>query len=70
MDTQTKLKEAFKASDIPPKPTAGSRCPNCKREWHNQWHKHHSKGKFIDWLCGNCNMALQDHRNPNTKYGK
>ena len=57
---------------IPKKPIAGTRCPNCNRAWSGNWHRHHDKEtkQFIEWLCGNCNMALQDQRNKNTKYGK
>ena len=58
-----------KHKNIPKKPIAGSRCPNCKRAWSGNWHRHHSGDTFIEWLCSNCNMALQDQRNPNTKYG-
>ena len=64
------LKE--EAENIPPKPKAGSKCPNCGRKWSGQWHRHHDakEGKFIDWLCSNCNMAMHDQRNPETKYGR
>jgi len=57
---------------IPKRPISGTRCPNCNRAWAGNWHRHHDKEtkKFIGWLCGNCNMALQDQRNKNTKYGK
>ena len=50
---------------IPEKPRPGSICPNCERAWQGNWHRHHDDvtEKFIKWLCGNCNMALQDQRN-------
>lgn len=61
-----KVLDKFK-NEIPPKPKKGTRCPNCKRAWSGNWHRHHDKKteKFIKWLCGNCNMALQDQRNSN-----
>ena len=55
---------------IPPKPKSGTRCPNCNRAWSGNWHRHHSHetDEFLDWLCGNCNMALQDRRTPTKKF--
>lgn len=52
---------------IPPKPKRGTRCPKCKRAWHGNWHRHHNQDtqKFVQWLCGNCNMSFQDQRNKN-----
>lgn len=56
--------DEFKDS-IPDKPKSGTRCPKCQRAWSGNWHRHHDKKtkQFIEWLCGNCNMALQDQRN-------
>lgn len=50
---------------IPQKPKSGSVCLHCKREWKGNWHRDHCpiKHEFRYWLCGNCNMAKQDHRN-------
>lgn len=57
---------------IPPRPQKGAVCPNCNRAWPGNWHRHHSEktNRFIGWLCGNCNMAMQDQRNPNAKNEK
>lgn len=59
-----KVLDEFK-DQIPSKPKKGTRCPNCQRAWSGTWHRHHDKKtkKFVKWLCGNCNMALQDQRN-------
>jgi len=60
------LKEAHKNGEIPDMPNSGDICPNCNREWHGKWHRHHDdvNHKFIDWLCGNCNMSFHDQRTP------
>ena len=52
--------------DIPPKPRSGSRCPKCDRAWQGNWHRHHDykTGLFVEWQCGQCNMAAQDRRVP------
>lgn len=67
-------RDAFKKdkANIPKKPVPGTRCPHCKRAWSHSWHKHHSyeTGEFKAWICGNCNMALQDRRNPRNKDAK
>ena len=58
---------AFDNSVIPAMPKPGSTCPHCKRKWFKKWHRHHVGDKFIDWLCGHCNMSFSDHRNKNVK---
>jgi len=60
------LKEASKNGEIPDMPTPGQVCPNCNRGWYGKWHRHHDdvKHKFIDWLCGDCNMSFHDQRTP------
>lgn len=57
---------ATQQDKIPERPQSGTLCPNCNRAWSGNWHQHHSyeTGEFVAWLCGNCNMALQDRRNP------
>lgn len=63
------LKKAEKEGKIPPKPKPGDICTNCNRKWgsHEQprnWHQDHNQKthEFRRWLCGDCNMALHDHR--------
>ncbi len=56
-------KKVLDNSEIPDKPKKGDRCPNCKRKWSNNWHRHHEGDKFIEWLCGHCNMSFSDQRN-------
>lgn len=55
--------------EIPPQPQPGDKCPNCDRVWTGNWHRDHDyeTGQFRSWLCGQCNMAKQDRRNPNPK---
>ena len=64
------LAKAAKAGKIPTKPNPGDICPNCHRSWGTpekpkNWHRDHDaiKSEFRTWLCGLCNMALQDNRN-------
>lgn len=45
------------------KPEKGDTCPHCQRKWYGNWHRHHQGDKFIDWLCGHCNMSFSDQRN-------
>lgn len=54
---------------IPPRPSPGDTCPQCKRAWGTKetprnWHRDHDAihNKFRRWLCGDCNMANHDHR--------
>jgi RNase P subunit RPR2 len=47
---------------IPEKPKKGSTCPNCNRQWSGNWHRHHVGDKFLNWLCGHCNMSFSDQR--------
>jgi hypothetical protein len=47
---------------IPEKPKKGSLCPNCNRNWNGNWHRHHVGDKFVNWLCGHCNMSFSDQR--------
>lgn len=56
-------KKVLDNSEIPPKPEKGSECPNCDRPWFGNWHRHHEGDKFIEWLCGHCNMSFSDQRN-------
>ena len=63
------LDNAKKAGKIPPKPNPGDICSNCHRSWGTpenprNWHRDHDaiKNEFRRWLCGDCNMALHDHR--------
>jgi hypothetical protein len=60
------LVEAFKNGEIPDTPNPGEICPHCNREWYGKWHRHHDdvNHKFIEWLCGDCNMSFHDQRNP------
>jgi hypothetical protein len=60
------LLESHKNGEIPDMPQEGHTCPNCSREWFGKWHRHHDdlNHKFIDWLCGNCNMSFHDQRTP------
>jgi len=52
---------------IPEKPKKGSECPHCNRKWNGNWHRHHEGDKFIEWLCGHCNMSFSDQRNKRIK---
>jgi len=68
-ERMTTLKTAATAGKIPPKPKPGDICPNCNRAWGSSekprnWHRDHDaiKNEFRRWLCGDCNMALHDHR--------
>jgi hypothetical protein len=63
------LDKAKKAGKIPPKPKPGDICSNCVRPWGTpenprNWHRDHDaiRNEFRRWLCGDCNMALHDHR--------
>lgn len=58
--------------NIPAKPKSGDVCPNCSRKWTGNWHRDHDykTGEFIAWICGQCNMAMQDRRTPNQKLKK
>jgi uncharacterized protein with PIN domain len=62
-ESNKKRKKVFETSVIPPKPKNGSICPNCDRSWSGNWHRHHEGDKFIEWLCGHCNMSFSDQRN-------
>lgn len=57
------LKTACANAVVPPRPNKGSVCPHCERSWPGQWHRHHQGELFLAWLCGNCNMSFNDHRN-------
>ena len=63
---QQTLQVAHDNGEIPEMPKDGDTCPHCQREWHGKWHRHHDdvNHKFIDWLCGNCNMSFHDQRTP------
>ena len=50
---------------IPEKPKKGDVCPSCERAWKGNWHRHHVGDKFINWLCGHCNMSMNDQRTSN-----
>lgn len=50
-------------ANIPEMPKRGSECPNCKRKWRGNWHRHHVGEDFVDWWCGHCNTHLSDQRN-------
>lgn len=56
-------KNVLDNSQIPSKPKKGSQCPHCERSWYGNWHRHHEGDKFIEWLCGHCNMSFSDQRN-------
>lgn len=56
-------KKVLDNSQIPLKPKKGSECPHCERPWKGNWHRHHEGDKFIEWLCGHCNMSFSDQRN-------
>lgn len=56
-------KKVLDSADIPNKPKKGDECPNCKRSWSGNWHRHHEEDNFISWLCGHCNMSFSDQRN-------
>lgn len=60
-------RQVLDKSVSPPKPGPGDRCPNCRRAWSGNWHRHHDPEteEFVAWWCSNCNMARQDQRNPN-----
>ena len=62
-------KEVLGVASTPPPPQSGDKCPNCDRVWTGNWHRDHDykTGQFRSWLCGQCNMAKQDRRNPNPK---
>jgi len=57
------------AHAIPPRPAAGEVCPKCKRSWTGNWHRDHNcnTGEFVQWLCGQCNMALHNGRTPDNR---
>ena len=63
------LKEAHNNGEIPEAPKSGDTCPHCERKWYGNWHRHHDdiNHKFINWLCGNCNMSFHDQRTPKQK---
>jgi hypothetical protein len=56
-------KQVLNSAIIPSKPKKGDECPNCKRHWTGNWHRHHEDNDFISWLCGHCNMSFSDQRN-------
>jgi hypothetical protein len=63
------LSHAKSQNKIPPRPSPGDKCPQCKRKWGTienprNWHRDHDaiKNEFRRWLCGDCNMANHDHR--------
>ena len=58
------LRKAEQTGVIPKKPKPGDICPKCNRAWEGNWHRHHDHrtSKFIEYRCGNCNMAEQDQR--------
>lgn len=56
-------KKVLDNSPITDKPKKGDKCPSCDRSWRGNWHRHHVGDKFIEWLCGHCNMSLSDQRN-------
>jgi hypothetical protein len=60
------LSEAHRNGEISDRPKEGDTCPHCSREWYGNWHRHHDdvNHKFIEWLCGDCNMSFHDQRNP------
>ena len=62
-------KDVLEKANIPEAPKKNSIYPRCKRQWAGNWHRDHSEvtGKFNEWLCGNCNMAKGDQRNPHIK---
>lgn len=62
-DRKTVLQSVI--DSIPKKPTKGDICPSCNREWYGNWHRHHVGEKFINWLCGHCNMSMNDQRTSN-----
>ena len=62
-ESNKQRKKVFNNSQIPPKPKKGSVCPHCDRPWYKNWHRHHEGDKFIEWLCGHCNMSFSDQRN-------
>lgn len=55
----------FENGNIPQKPENGDVCPHCGKPWYGKWHRHHdiTTGKFVKWICGHCNMAMNDQRN-------
>ena len=57
-------KDVLDNANIPDKPKSGTECPNCKRKWNGNWHRHHEGDEFIGWLCGHCNMSFSDQRTP------
>ncbi len=63
---ETRRALADQRENIPPRPEPGSICPHCNRRWPGNWHRDHdhSTGKFLGWICGNCNMAFQNGRTP------
>jgi len=66
LKSNSERKKVFENYKIPPKPNKGSVCPNCNRKWSGNWHRHHEGDKFIEWLCGHCNMSFSDQRNSGT----
>ena len=64
---KNELDAAVKNIRIPPRPGSGSVCSHCERSWTGNWHRHHQEDKFVGWLCGHCNMSLNDHRNKHVK---
>jgi hypothetical protein len=63
--TNKQRQKVFQNSVIPKKPIKGTECPHCNRKWSGNWHRHHEGDNFINWLCGHCNMSLNDQRNKN-----
>lgn len=57
------------AHAIPPRPASGEVCPKCKRAWTGNWHRDHNRktGEFVQWLCGQCNMAMHNGRTPDNR---
>jgi len=62
-ESNKQRKKVFESSVIPDKPKKGDKCPHCDRTWFGNWHRHHEGDKFIEWLCGHCNMSFSDQRN-------
>lgn len=64
-ESDKKRKKVLDSANIPNKPKKGDECPNCKRYWRGNWHRHHVGENFVSWLCGHCNMSFSDQRNNN-----
>jgi len=69
LDSERAAVMKARKENIPPKPKSGDACPNCKRRAPGAWHRDHDyeTSEFRGWICGNCNMAKQDKRNPKQK---